>query len=373
MNTARRPAVLLLGLVSRHAGRNGGGLPATMVLLANWLTKLGYPVALASPRRPAGLDAGIAWLGLAGRHRLGQAAHLAWYLHRHQPQVLLSFETRAAHMALEAMALSRFGGLFAASFHNALLAPMASWPQARLQQRRNLLQRIARRAAVLITPSAGLADELAEWLQGICTPVQPIFNPIDSTILGDLAACGPVPVELDEGAGELIVSSGRLVAQKDFFTLLQACALVGRSRPIRLAILGDGPLRMALEKASLTLGLGGRVTWCGHLDNPFPVVARAKAFVLASHYEGFGNALAEALALGIPSCATDCPHGPREILEQGRLGQLAPVGDPDALAEAIIHTLDHPMPAAVLHAAAQRFEPRQQVQRYAEKLGLARP
>jgi glycosyltransferase involved in cell wall biosynthesis len=373
VNTAQHPAVLLLGLVSRHAGRNGGGLATTMVLLANWLGRLGHGVALASPNRPAGLDEGITWLGLAGRHRLGQAAHLAWYLRHHKPKALLSFETRAGRMALEAMTLSRFRGVFAAGFHNALLAPMASWPQARLQQRRNLMQRIARRAAVLITPSAGLADELTALLDGARTPVQPIFNPIDSATLYDLSARGSVPVALEGKSGELIVSSGRLVAQKDFFTLLEACALVGRNRSIHLAILGDGPLRMALEQASLTLGLGGRVTWCGQLDNPFPVVVRAKAFVLASHYEGFGNALAEALALGIPSCATDCPHGPREILEHGRLGRLAPVGDPGDLAEAITHTLDHPMPAAVLRAAAQRFEPRQQVQRYAEALGLARP
>lgn len=372
MGATQRPTVLLLGLVSRHAGRNGGGLAATMVLLANWLGRLGHAVALASPGRPAGLDAGVSWLGLASRHRLGQAAHLAWHLRRHQPQTLLSFETRAAHMALEAMTLSRFGGLFAASFHNALLAPMASWPQSRIQQRRSLLQRIARRAAVLITPSAGLAGELAALLDGTPAPVQSIFNPIDSPALHDLAAHGPVPVELEKGAGELIVSSGRLVAQKDFFTVLKACALVARSRPLHLAILGDGPQRAALERASSTLDLADKVIWCGHMSNPFAVVAKARAFAFSSHYEGFGNALAEALALGIPCCATDCPHGPREILEQGQLGRLAPVGDPGALAEALAHTLDHPMPSAVLRAAAQRFAPRQQVQRYAEVLGLER-
>ncbi len=373
MSAAQRPAVLLLGLVSRHAGRNGGGLATTLVLLANWLGRLGHHVALASPGKPLGLDEGIAWLPLAGQHRMGQAAHLAWYLRRHRPMALLSFEMRAARMALDALLLSRYGGLYGAGFHNALLAPMAGWSQARTGRRTALLQRIASRAAVLITPSAGLAGELAGLLGSAAAPaVLPIFNPIDSANLRHMADNGPLPRGIS-AAGELVVSSGRLVAQKDFITLLQACAVVARSRPIRLAILGDGPLRAALERVSDTLGLADKVVWCGHLDNPCAVMARAKAFAFASHYEGFGNALAEAVALGIPSCATDCPHGPREILEQGRLGRLTPVGQPEALAEAIFHTLDHPTPAEVLRASAQRFEPRQQAQRYAAALGLPSP
>lgn len=373
MSAAQRPAVLLLGLVSRHAGRNGGGLATTLVLLANGLARLGYPVALASTGKPLGVDEDITWLPLARRHCLGQAAQLAWYLHRYRPGALLSFEMRAARIALEALLLSRYGGRYGAAFHNALLAPMASWSQERFRQRAALLQRIASRAVALITPSAGLADELAGLLgRDAIAAVLPIPNPIDSVALRHMADSGPLLPGIDTG-GELVVSSGRLVAQKDFITLLKAGAMVARSRPIRLAILGDGPQRATLARAGSSLGLADKVTWCGHLDNPWAVVARAKVFAFASHYEGFGNALAEAVALGIPSCATDCPHGPREILEQGHLGRLTPVGQPEALAEAIIHTLDHPMPPEVLRASAQRFEPRQQALRYAAALGLPSP
>jgi glycosyltransferase involved in cell wall biosynthesis len=81
----------------------------------------------------------------------------------------------------------------------------------------------------------------------------------------------------------------------------------------------------------------------------------ASVFVLSSAWEGFGNVLAEALSLGVPVVSTDCPYGPREILQGGRLGRLVPVGEPAALAKAMADTLDDPPPAEPLIAGALRF------------------
>ena len=80
----------------------------------------------------------------------------------------------------------------------------------------------------------------------------------------------------------------------------------------------------------------------GFQANPYPFIARASLFALSSAWEGSPNALTEAMALGTPVVSTDCPSGPRELLDGGRFGPLVPVGDHQALAAAIER---HPGPA----------------------------
>jgi glycosyltransferase involved in cell wall biosynthesis len=80
----------------------------------------------------------------------------------------------------------------------------------------------------------------------------------------------------------------------------------------------------------------------GFVDNPFAFMAKASVFVLSSAWEGLPTVLIEALACGCPVVATDCRSGPREILDNGRYGRLVPVGDHEALARAILETLDNP-------------------------------
>jgi glycosyltransferase involved in cell wall biosynthesis len=96
----------------------------------------------------------------------------------------------------------------------------------------------------------------------------------------------------------------------------------------------------------------------GAVDNPLAWMRRARVFVLASQYEGFGNVLVEALAVGTRVVATDCPVGPREVLQDGRLGALLPTGDVRALAAAMAQALaddSGPRDPAEAEAVARRF------------------
>ncbi len=135
-----------------------------------------------------------------------------------------------------------------------------------------------------------------------------------------------------------IVAAGRLHPQKGFQYLLEAVhdLVHKRSRyQLRLRILGDGPLRGALENYVADKALKASVSLLGYRENPLPYFRQADLFCLSSLYEGMPNTLVEAMLCRVPVLATDCPSGPAELLYGGRLGRLVPPGDSKRLADAI--------------------------------------
>jgi glycosyltransferase involved in cell wall biosynthesis len=137
-----------------------------------------------------------------------------------------------------------------------------------------------------------------------------------------------------------------------------------------LLILGEGRERRHLERLVSHLNLKGAVSLPGFLKNPFPYMQRASLLALSSICEGLPVALVEALALGIPVVATDCPSGPREILDNGRFGRLTQVGDEAGLAGEILRTLDDPPSSTVLRSAAMPYSVVQATSRYLDLLGV---
>jgi exopolysaccharide biosynthesis WecB/TagA/CpsF family protein len=237
--------------------------------------------------------------------------------------------------------------------HNALSAEARSgWKYRMIPFLYWLLQR---RAAGIVAVSQGVADDLARTSRIPRGRITPIYNPV---IGADFAArmAGEVrhPWFADGGA-PVCVFAGRLTAQKDPGLLLQAIAFVAARRDVRLLVLGDGPLMAALLEQAQVLGLAGIVDFVGFQANPLPWIRQAACLVSTSRYEGLGNVLIEALACGTPVVATDCPHGPGEILFGGTVGVLVPVGDAQALAGAIAGVLANPPEADVLRRRAVAF------------------
>lgn len=185
--------------------------------------------------------------------------------------------------------------------------------------------------------------------------IKVIYNPIVTTELFALAKQLVIHSWFTDDRVPVILGVGRLAKQKDFPTLLRAFAKVRATRPCRLIILGEGEERRRLQTLARTLGIEIDFDLPGFVPNPFAYMSRAAALVLPSAFEGFGNVVAEALAVGTPVVTTDCRHGPREILSDGNYGPLVPVGDSNALAQGIQRTLETPPERDRLRARAQAF------------------
>lgn len=184
---------------------------------------------------------------------------------------------------------------------------------------------------------AELQHEQTGWLE----KVRILYNPFNFSHISSRAEqyeeCTSLEKKLLQE--EYILSVSRLDEQtKDIEGLLQAYAnALDKGLNKKLVIIGDGPDRDYLESVATNLHLHDRVHFIGLKANPYVWMKHADAFVLSSRGEGFGLVLVEALLLCGRVISTDCPVGPSEVLERGRLGTLVPMGDLSALTDALLN------------------------------------
>ena len=168
----------------------------------------------------------------------------------------------------------------------------------------------------------------------------------------------------------VIIAAGNLVPWKGFSDLIMAMEGLLKTKRARLIILGDGPLRMELNKLILRLGLQHSIKLLGYVDNPLKYFNHADVFVLSSHVEGLPNVLVEAMMCGCTPVSTNCPTGPREVLNDGQYGYLVPVCDPDALAIGMAKAIDCPISDNQLHEAVAPFNATKILTKHFLSLGL---
>jgi glycosyltransferase involved in cell wall biosynthesis len=321
----------------------GGGAQRDMVLLCNALAARGVPLSILTLHREGSLrsllDPAIRVIEISGGRIRYAIPGLRRLIGALAPRLVLSSEASLNLCSLIAVhALSR------ASRPKLVLREVGSpsialyhdpYRQNRVAYR--ILRHLYRHADRIITLTEGARHDLVRHFSAPDRMISVMHS--NAVIPPDVAAR---LAGWDGEAGrepDLVVSVGRLSPEKDHLLLLRAMARL-RHRPWRLALVGDGPERGRLEAFARQHGLAERTIFAGHVHDPFAWMMRARVAVCSSVYEGLCNAIIEALACGTPVVSTDCPYGPREILQDGRYGSLVPIGDERAMAAAIASALD---------------------------------
>jgi glycosyltransferase involved in cell wall biosynthesis len=294
---------------------------------------------------------------------------LVQYLRSKQPKVLLSTLEHANAASLMANFLAGGKSRVVVREANTTSRGQKNNPHPTAKMVYLLLRWLYIKASGIVAVSEGVAQDLIQAYNIPASKVSVILNPVLTQRMFDLAQAPCPHPWLQQKDIPVILGVGRLSAQKDYPTLIKAFAKVRAQRPVRLIILGEGEDRKALEVLIHELKLNDDVSLPGFADNPFCYMAKASVFVLSSIFEGLPNALIQAMALGTPAVATDCPSGPHEILEGGRYGALIPMQNDQEMANAIQKTLDHPLPP-VDQSWRQRYEVDQIISTYLGVLGF---
>lgn len=176
-----------------------------------------------------------------------------------------------------------------------------------------------RRVHAVVAASRGVRRMLIEGYRLVWVRIVILLNPIEVAVIAREATAAPAR------PSPLLVASGCPTRQKGHDILIDSFATL-RSEGVRLAIPGDGPDRAALQYRACRLGIADRVLLPGFIERPIEWLVDADLFVLSSRWSGFGHVIFEAMAAGVPVVATDCPHGPADIVDHDKNGILIRFG-----------------------------------------------
>lgn len=315
-------------------------------------------------------DVGIIDLGTARVRAL--IPLLVRYLRESRPDVLF---VSKEHHALCALAARAWTGV-----HTRIFPTFHGTYSDRLRENRTTLDRVwlppavsllLPRADRIIAVSHGVARDLSEVARIPRDRILVLNNP---TQLDDIESMWDEPVDhrfFAPGEPPVVLGAGGLTKQKDFPTLIRAFAEMRRVRPCRLLILGEGRDRAMLEGLVKSLGLEADVDLPGYEPNPFRYMSRAGVFALSSLWEGFPGVLVQALYCGAAVVSTRYPtDGPEEILDHEKFGCVVPMGDPLAMARALLEALDESPDVAAAREHCRKFDIPVITQRYVDELGL---
>lgn len=352
----------------------GGGAERLHILLANYWHARGIKVDFVLMQRRGDLlgllSDGIGVVDLGVDRVREVILPLGRYLRKVRPDIVIAAMWPLTSAAVFAWRLAGKPGSLYLSDHCQLSIECEMGLKIPIWYLRLAMRFTYPTASGLIAVSEGVKQDMSRLGGFTDSQVRVIYNP---------AATGMEPHPETKSVRQRmwgvgfdchILSVGTLKEQKDHATLIRAFALLPLALNAKLTILGEGVLRSELEALIKQLCLEGRVALPGFEVDPYPWYRTADLFVLSSRWEGFGNVIVEALECGLPVVSTDCQSGPAEILENGRIGKLVPIQNPEALAASIAESLKNPVRRDLLIRRARDFSVSSIADQYLDYFGV---
>lgn len=325
---------------------DGGGAERMTVLLANELVRLEHEVSILIRHNKGPvkcllnpaihiLDMGLPENGKL-RKNFGNICWLRQVLRSGKFDVLLSVTAEMSQVAAFATYMLHPCIPLISVVHSTLSQEVHSFQHIR----EKLFPLLNRRYDRVITVSEAVREDYIMLCNALPEQVVTVYNPVINK-----AFWNSVETELEhpwlEGRREykVIVLAGRFCEAKNHTLMLKTMKLLRNQGDFRLILLGDGELREQLEEQARLDGIREVVDFVGFVPNPASYFRKADVVALSSRFEGLPSVLVEALAVGAKVVSTDCPSGPREILEDGKFGILVEPGNPEAFANGILHAL----------------------------------
>ncbi|MDX2065529.1 MAG: glycosyltransferase [Fimbriimonadaceae bacterium] len=324
-----------------------GGAERITLYLADALAKAGYEVTIVSMHSGGDLvkqvPPGVSLVSLNCNRPAAAILPMLRFVIQHKPHVVVSALDSANILnALVKRIWPRFRAVLA--IHS---TPSRVYNQSEpaVNTRAERMRTALLRADQIVSVSEASREDAAHFFRIPLERFRLIYNPCIPGNVDELVNDRPDSVPKEPYA----VFVGRLIPDKQVDGLLRIWTTM-RDKP--LVIVGDGPEREQLMQLVLELQLDSCVHFAGFQTNPFPWLQRARLAILCSRREGLPTVLAEALYLGTPIVAFDCPSGPREMLRGGQYGALVPPDDWEALRSAVERTWSIPPPAVPAEAWA---------------------
>lgn len=346
-----------------HTHLEIGGVERVLVNLMDELSDRGYEIdlllvsatgeflpELPDDVRTIELDRGRA----PGIGIFASVLPLAQYLRRVEPDVLLSAKPNPNQVTVIARGLASVSTRIVVSFHGVTSDQIEYADGLTHALKTELSKYVYPLADAIVAVSESVKADAADALGITEEDISVVYNPVVTPELLEKAE-RPVNHPWFDDDVPVVLAAGRLHPHKNYSLLIEAFARLRDRMDARLLILGDGQTRPRLEALVDELGLEDDVSLPGSTDNPYPYMRRASVLAVSSNSEALPSTLIEAMACGCPVVSTNCSSGPREILDDGEFGELVPVGDPDALTDAIRTTLRDPPSPDRLRERAMDF------------------
>jgi glycosyltransferase involved in cell wall biosynthesis len=309
----------------------------------------------------------IVWNAQGVRHMLRPIMR---YLTKARPDVVFSAEDHLNGAVMFAAMLTRSRAKISGSSRVPPSDSYSNRPFSKGWFRKLAMRAVMRRANALTCVSKDMVEAYRTYFPK--GPHQAVYNIIaDAT--ASVRAAQPVDHEwFIQRDAPLVVSAGTLTGRKNYRMLINAVGeLKKRGRFVRLAIFGEGYRRPELEALIAKHGIGDRTWMPGKVGNPLAYFARADVIALSSYAEGLPNVLVEGMVCGCTPVATNCPTGPREVIEEGHVGHLVAIDDVASMAGAIEAALARPASRDELDRATAPFREQAVIERHFALLGLA--